>query len=601
MPAVSSALRALALPLWVAAAPTAHAQTLPEGPRLRDLADRRGFLVGTALGDNFTSSGMGASTYAAYTAVAGREFNFFTAENAHKFGRIHPDLTTYLWSTGDRYDTFARSVGAAFHGHAFAWYKTTSTPPFVVATTGRDELLGLMRDHIEAVGTRYGPGTILWDVVNESLQSSVATAPTTDWRTALRPADTDHWRAVIGTDYIEQAFRFAAATRAATDQSYQLIYNDFSNESLTNKSLAQYMMAQDFLARGVPLEGIGFQMHVGTGTPAYTSIRANFKRLSDLGLDLYITEFDTITGSSAAELDRQAAIYQRTLDVALRNPHFRAFQTWGFTDRSSWLYTWEGNPIGADVRPLPFTTDFSPKPAYYAIQDALAYEQRPPPWSTATSSPPRPPPGSPTPIPPPLWPAPRHAPSPAPPPSPCAAAPRPTAASPRISSPRSNPPPAAPAATTSPAGFACPLARRPFACVSAFPIHPAPSATSPWRASPARPGIASRAGSTSPGTAPSSPPRSTPRPRARPPTSISTPLPWATATCSPTPRWRARSPAGPPWAAAPSPPKPPRPAATTATAACAPPIAAPSGRAPPRTCAPPFSPPARACMRSADT
>lgn len=381
MSVASSALRALILlPCGFTALSSvaALAQPVPEGPRLRDLADRRDFLIGAALGDNFTSSGMGASTYAAYTTVAGREFNFFTAENAHKFGRIQPSLANFQWSVGDRYDSFARSVGAAFHGHAFVWYKTTSTPPFIVATTDRDELLGLMREHINAVGTRYGPGTIVWDVVNESLQSSVAIAPTTDWRTALRPADTDHWRAVIGTDYVEQAFRFAATTRAATGQTYRLIYNDFTNESLTNKSLAQYMMAQDFLARGVPLEGIGFQMHVGTGTPAYNSIRTNFKRLSDLGLDLYITEFDTITGSSPAELDRQAAIYHRTLDVALRNPHFRAFQTWGFTDRTSWLYSWEGNPLGADVRPLPFTTDFAPKPAYYAIQDALAYEQRAP-------------------------------------------------------------------------------------------------------------------------------------------------------------------------------------------------------------------------------
>lgn len=366
----------LRIALAAAAATFLRAQPLPEGPRLRDLADRRGLLIGTALGDGFSPAGMGAAVYASYAGVAAREFNFFTAENAHKFGRIHPTATSYQFAAADLYDSFARSAGAGFHGHAFVWYKTTSTPAFVVETTTREGLLAVLRDHISAVGARYGPGTLVWDVVNEALQSSVASAPE-DWRDALRPADTDHWRATIGTDYIELAFRHAAEVRAANQQNHRLIYNDFTNEGMNNKSLAQYLMARDFLDRGVPLEGLGFQMHVN-GTPDYAGIRANFKRLSDLGLDLYITEFDTISGSSDAELDRQAAIFHGTLDVALRNPHFRAFQTWGFTDRTSWLYTWTGNPLGADVRPLPFTAGFEAKPAYYAIQDALAYEFREP-------------------------------------------------------------------------------------------------------------------------------------------------------------------------------------------------------------------------------
>lgn len=392
-------LRSLLVAGLLASVAPVSAQPLPDGPRLRDLAGPRGLLVGAALGDNFTSAGMGAATYAAYTTVAAREFNFFTAENAHKFGRLHPTDTppAYTFTAADRYDTFARQAGGHFHGHVFIWYKDTSIPDFVVNTTTRDGLLAILNDHIDTVGARYGPGTVVWDVVNEALQNSVAATPS-NWRDALRHPSTDHWHNIIGDDYIELAFRRAAAVRAARGHTYRLVYNDYGNESLSPKADAQYLMAQDFLARGVPLEGLGFQFHIGTATPSYANIRANFKRLSDLGLDLYITEFDTITGSGATDLDKQAALYHRVLDIALRNPHFRGFQTWGFTDRTSWLYTWSGNPLGDDVRPLPFTADFAAKPAYYAIQDALAYEHRAPlvqnggfenqlaPWSPSAGS-----------------------------------------------------------------------------------------------------------------------------------------------------------------------------------------------------------------------
>ena len=107
------------------------------------------------------------------------------------------------------------------------------------------------------------------------------------------------------------------------------------------KSDAVYAMAQDFLTRGVPLDGIGFQMHISGIN--YTSLRTNFKRFNDLGLDLHITEMDVRVPVDAngdatpANLDAQAEIYWNVLGVALGQPYFKGFQTWGLYDGDSWI------------------------------------------------------------------------------------------------------------------------------------------------------------------------------------------------------------------------------------------------------------------------
>ena len=61
-----------------------------------------------------------------------------------------------------------------------------------------------------------------------------------------------------GPKYIEQALRWARAA----DSRAKLFYNDYDTERINPKSDAIYAMAADFKKRGVPLNGIGFQVHV---------------------------------------------------------------------------------------------------------------------------------------------------------------------------------------------------------------------------------------------------------------------------------------------------------------------------------------------------
>jgi endo-1,4-beta-xylanase len=68
-------------------------------------------------------------------------------------------------------------------------------------------------------------------------------------------------------------------------------------------------------------------------------------------------------------LQRQAEIYRRIATVCLQHPGCTAIQTWGFTDKYSWI-GWFTH--GAKGDGLLFDRHYCPKPAYHALHQALA-------------------------------------------------------------------------------------------------------------------------------------------------------------------------------------------------------------------------------------
>ncbi len=114
-------------------------------------------------------------------------------------------------------------------------------------------------------------------------------------------------------------------------------------------------------------------MHLTASGINTASVAANIKRLTDLGLQVQITEFDVrlpVDSSgvaSAANLATEAQIYSDVVNVCLGNPRCTAVQTWGFTDAHSWIPgTYPGFGAG-----LPFDASYNPKPAFNAMITAL--------------------------------------------------------------------------------------------------------------------------------------------------------------------------------------------------------------------------------------
>jgi endo-1,4-beta-xylanase len=320
---------------------------------LRDLAAQRNIHVGAAVDPSHFAE-------TAYADTLAREFNQVTAENAMKFDATQPGPTTFTFAQADSIVTFAMAHNMAVRGHTLVWYN--QVPRWV--TTGSftaQQLSDVLQNHIKTEVGHFAGHVYAWDVVNEAFNGD-GTLRSELWY------DTPGI-GLTGTGYIEQAFRWAHDA----DPKALLFYNDFSAEGVNAKSDAIYNMVKDFKARGVPIDGVGLQMHWTTATAAISSMRANIQRLADLGVQVHITELDVrlpvdSSGSAtSALLTTQAQIYGSMVSLCLEFPSCTAVQTWGFTDKYSWVPgTFPGNGAA-----LEFDVSYQPKPAYTAMQNAL--------------------------------------------------------------------------------------------------------------------------------------------------------------------------------------------------------------------------------------
>ena len=92
-------------------------------------------------------------------------------------------------------------------------------------------------------------------------------------------------------------------------------------------------------ARGVPINGVGFQMHANTLLPTADQLAGQFARYSAIGVEVAITEMDVqLPEPATAEAIRaQADVYRAALATCRAAPNCKTFVVWGFTDKYSWI------------------------------------------------------------------------------------------------------------------------------------------------------------------------------------------------------------------------------------------------------------------------
>jgi len=353
MPSTSCHFRFLSVFLAAALSPP-----LP----LRQAADRAGMLVGAAVRPALFSE-------ATYSVTLAREFNMVEPEDAMKWWVVRRSRGSFDFRAGDEVVRFAQAHGMKVRGHCLVW--DHNNPEWL--TQGGftpAQLSRLLQEHITTVMKRYSGQVFAWDVVNEALDENG------------RLKDSPWYNqpgigfAGKGTAYIEQAFRWA---RAADAQAL-LFYNEAEGEGLNRKSDAIYAMVKDFRQRGVPIDGVGLQMHISQLDLDTAAIAANIARLTALGVQVHITELDVSLPLDSAsgqirqqDLLRQAEVYRGVVHACLQNPGCTAIQTWGFTDKYSWIGSHSHGTRGA---PLPFDQAYRPKPAYHAMREELAARRR---------------------------------------------------------------------------------------------------------------------------------------------------------------------------------------------------------------------------------
>ncbi len=316
------------------------ARPLPGQP-LRDLAKDRGIELGTAV------RGDVLERIRAYRQTVAAQFSSVTPENEMKWEVIEPSRGEFDFAGGDDIVERADEARQKVRGHTLVWHFQL---PGWVRKLGPRELRQAMREHIRGVMAHYDKQVGVWDVVNEPISDSGGLRPSVFARR-------------LGAGFIEDAFR----TARVADADAKLYLNEIGAEGRNPKSDRLYELVRGLKARGVPIDGVGFQAHFNLdGIPA--GFVENMRRFRALGLDVAITEADVglRLPPSAADLRKQADIYAQVVQACL-TVSCASLTLWGFTDGRSWISETQAGMGAATL----LDDKLAPKPAFSAVQRAL--------------------------------------------------------------------------------------------------------------------------------------------------------------------------------------------------------------------------------------
>lgn len=326
-------------------------------PALKQLANQHNITVG-----NFAIRNHLKDTY--YTDILTSQFDLALVDNTPNWyftdGGLRPSKDSFAFQHMDEVVAFAEAHHMPMQAHHFLWGEQKWLPDWLTKGNFTPvQLDDIIKQHIQTVGSHYAGKIQEWTVVNEAFTRNQHIYGLKDWWG-------DH---TGGMDYIDKAFFWAHQA----DPHAKLILNDFNNESLNETSNAMYDYVKAAKARGVPIDGIGMQMHLdGTHPPIKDEVITNMKRFKELGVDVYITEFDVnmndLQATPEEKDNTEGRIYYDMARACIESNACKSFAILGITDNETW-YNYMGLK---DPRPLPFDRKYNPKPAYYSLRDAFS-------------------------------------------------------------------------------------------------------------------------------------------------------------------------------------------------------------------------------------
>jgi endo-1,4-beta-xylanase len=300
-----------------------------------------------------------------------------------KWGLLEPTRGTYDWKAADELIDFARKNNQRVRGHVLVWQNQLPkwlTDGVESGSIGKDELRTLLQKHVTDVVTHFKGKIWQWDVVNEGLSDP--------WDTPNEIHYKGFWAKHYGPAYIADAFRWARAA----DRDALLFYNDYNIEAFgdggpKDKVQFLYNAVKELLSKGVPIDGIGSQGHLATQYGNYDALQVadTIQRFTDLGLAYAFTEVDVrsqmtpkVKSGDSAEvnprLQASASNFSALLQGCLANPHCLSFTFWGFTDKHSWIPTWDfGAGKGAEGMATLYDESYRPKRALNTVKADLLY------------------------------------------------------------------------------------------------------------------------------------------------------------------------------------------------------------------------------------
>lgn len=300
-------------------------------------------------------------TYTSQLPTIEKHFNSLVAGVIMKMGHLHPNENEFFYADADRLNTYAIDHNMLLHGHTLIWHWDSEIPDWMKGYTG--DWATMLNNHVKQICTHFAGKVASWDVVNEALDEYDPSG----FRQSI-------FYQHLGKSYIENAF----VTARKADPNAILYYNEYNIESSQTKLNFLLAMLDDFKLRNIPVDGVGFQLHLDVFNPSIEQLKQSFKAVADRGYKIRISELDmpinyistvTLTDSLAQQQKaRYKSIVQAYLE-AVPVSQRTGITFWGLVDGESW-YNYLGSPN--KEWPLLFNDDYSPKPAFYGVAEALA-------------------------------------------------------------------------------------------------------------------------------------------------------------------------------------------------------------------------------------
>lgn len=330
---------------------------------LQERAAKKGIIYGAA------APYQPLSTNVEFAQRIAQECAILVPTNELKWQILRPTPDQFDFRRSDWMAKFAQKHNMLFRGHTLVWYQ--ALPQWFKEKVNRRNAERILTEHINTVVKHYAGTTHSWDVVNEAIVPDGT-------KQGLRQTP---WLRLLGADYIEMAFR----TAAAADLQALLVYNDnnleYDNPKTAAKRTRVLRLLERLKSKGVPIHALGIQSHLGASSQGFNakSLRNFLKEVASLDLKIFITEMDVLEKNLLEANNRDAIIagvYQDYLSLVLDEPAVNTVITWGLSDRYTWLSSFAPRQDGAPVRPLPLDAQFERKLAWNAI--ASAFDQAPP-------------------------------------------------------------------------------------------------------------------------------------------------------------------------------------------------------------------------------
>lgn len=342
-----------------AAPPAPPPASATDGPQsLKAHAAAKNLLFGCAVATQLLGND------SAYEQLVREQCSIVVAENAMKWAPLRPSITAYNFAEADRFLAFAEANGIKVRGHNLCWHR--QLPSWFQAQATSSNAAKLLTDHIRTVAGRYAGRIQSWDVVNEAVH------PPDGRPDGLRKSP---WLTLIGPGYIDLAFR----TAREADSRALLTYNEYGveaeDEESARKRKSVLELVRGMKQRGVPLDAVGVQSHVGATETYGPGLREFLAAIAQMKLQIFVTEMDVNDRKLLAEpavIDREVARqYGDYLALVLEQKRVKAVLTWGITDRNTWLNSEDAREDHLPERCLPFDSDLKPVDAFFAIRKAF--------------------------------------------------------------------------------------------------------------------------------------------------------------------------------------------------------------------------------------